>query len=232
MESLLLRAIVILISAETDDLSTPGAYHIIIETDLDVDEESTNDQRDTVLYVDPAYTLPYEQDFESSVDFWRVEGSNSSFEYGMPVGSIIHTAASGTRAWITNLDGDYFNNEDSYLLGPVSILRGLTTRSLNVSLYLNTESDDDGVNLEYSLDNGQSWSRVGNLGDGDEYGWNWYNSDVISALAGGHGWTDGPDAWHTARILLDTTIFRNTPNVKFRFHFSSDASGQARRHWH
>jgi len=207
------------------DLSTPGAYHVIIETELDVDEESTNDQWDTILYVDPAYTLPYEQDFESSADFWRVDGSNSSFEYGIPLGSIIHTAASGTRAWITNLDGDYFNDEDAYLMGPCFDFTGIDYPVFECQLYLNTESGDDGINLEYSMDNGQSWSRVGNLGDGDAYGWNWYNSDVISSLDGGHGWTHTMDPWHLARILLDTTIFRNAPSVKFRFHFSSDASG-------
>jgi len=64
------------------------------------------------------------------------------------------------------------------------------------------------------------------LDDGAAYGWNWYNSDIISALAGGHGWTDADDPWHTARILLDTTVFRNAPSVKFRFHFGSDASGR------
>lgn len=205
------------------DLTTPGEYHVIIETALGVDEESTNNQLDTILYVDPAYALPYAQDFESGNDYWRVEGTNATFQYGMPVGSIIHTAASGVNAWVTNLDGDYSDNEDSYLLGPCFDFSGINYPVFECSLYLHTVDDEDGANLEYSLDNGQSWSRVGSLGDGAAYDWNWYNSDLISALAGGHGWTGGPDEWHTARILLDTTVFRNIPNVKFRFHFSSDA---------
>jgi len=209
--------------AQLVDLSTPGIYHVIIETALGVDEESTNNQLDTILYVDPAYSLPYAQDFESGNDYWRVEGTNATFQYGMPVGSIIHTAASGVNAWITNLDGDYSDNEDSYLVGPCFDFSGINYPVFECSLYTHTISDEDGANLEYSLDNGQSWSRVGNMGDGTAYDWNWYNSDVISALAGGHGWTGGPDEWHTARILLDTTVFRNIPNVKFRFHFSSDA---------
>ncbi len=208
------------------DLSTPGTYNVIIETMLDVDEEPANNVLDTVLYVDPAYTLPYEQDFESGSDYWRVEGSNSSFEYGTPAGSIIHTAASGVRAWVTDLDGDYADDEDGYLLGPCFDFTGIDYPVFECQLYVHAESDQDGANLEYSLNNGQTWSRVGNLGEGDTYYWGWYNSDAISALAGGHGWTGGPDAWHTARILLDTTVFRNASSVKFRFHFSSDASGR------
>jgi len=208
------------------DLSTPGAYDVIIETLLGVDEEPGNNLLDTVLYVDPVYTVPYEQDFESGNDFWRAHGTGSSFEYGNPMGAVIHTAASGVRAWVTDLDGVYPNNEDSYLLGPCIDFTGIDYPVFECSIFLNTADGNDGLNLEYSLDNGLSWSRVGNLDDGAAYGWNWYNSDVISSLAGGQGWTDLDDPWHTARIFLDTTVFRNNPSVKFRFHFASDASGR------
>ena len=83
----------------TTDLTAPGEYHVIIETNLNVDEEPTNDRLDTILYVDPYLSLPYSQDFEASNGNWRVEGVNPTFEYGTPAGSIIHTAASGVRAW-------------------------------------------------------------------------------------------------------------------------------------
>jgi len=208
------------------DLSTPGAYDVMIETLLGVDEEPGNNQLDTILYVDPVYTVPYEQDFENGNDFWRAEGTGSSFEYGNPMGAVIHTAASGVKAWVTDLDGDYPNDEDSYLLGPCFDFTGIDYPVFECSIYVNTADGNDGADLEYSLDNGLSWNRVGNLDDGVAYGWKWYNSDVISALAGGHGWTNADDPWHTARILLDTTVFRNNPSVKFRFHFASDASGR------
>ncbi|KPL12969.1 MAG: hypothetical protein AMS26_15765, partial [Bacteroides sp. SM23_62] len=208
------------------DFSTPGTYHVIIETTLGVDEELSNNSLDTILHVDPAYTLPYDQDFESGDGYWRVEGGNATFEYGTPMGSIIHTAASGVKAWVTDLDGDYNDNEDSYLVGPCFDFTGIDYPVFECKLFYHAESQQDGANLEYSLNNGQTWSRLGDLGDGDIYGWNWYNSDAISALAGEHGWTGGPDDWRTARILLDTTIFRNNPSVKFRFHFASDEAGR------
>lgn len=208
------------------DLSTPGVYDVVIETDLDVDEEAGNNRLDTTLYVDPTYPLPYYQDFEEGTDFWRAEGANTSFEHGTPMGSVIHTVPSGINAWVTNLDGIYSNEEDGYLTGPCYDFTGIDYPVFECKLYLHTEADKDGANLEYSLDNGQSWTRLGNLGDGAAYDWNWYNSDVISSLDGGNGWTGEQNDWFTARFMLDTTVFRNTSGVKFRFHFASDASGR------
>lgn len=207
------------------DLSAPGVYDVIIETALDVDEEPVNNQWDTTIYVDPFYSLPYVQNFENGRDFWRTEGVTSSFEYGLPLGSIIHDAASGTKAWITNLNGDYLNDEDSYLVGPCFDFTGIDFPVFECKLFLNTQSQDDGLILEYSFDNGQSWSRVGNMGDGDAYDWNWYSSNLVSSLPGGQGWTSTSDPWRISRILLDPAVFRNMPGVKFRFHFASDASG-------
>ncbi len=77
--------------------------------------------------------------------------------------------------------------------------------------------------MEYSLDNGQTWSRLGSKGDGEAYSWNWFNSDAIEALPGKHGWTGSTSEWVTARILLDTSVFRNASGAKFRFHFASDS---------
>jgi hypothetical protein len=203
------------------DLSTPGIYDVVIESYLDVDEDPTNNSFDTVLYIDPTYTLPYSQDFEGGEDFWRATGNNTSFEYGEP-GDIIHDAASGTKAWVTNLDGDHYNNEDGYLLGPCFDLSGIDYPVFEFKLFNHTKSDQDGANLEYSLNDGQSWSRVGNMGDGDTNYWNWYNTNAITSMPGGHGWTGLITEWVTTRILLDTAIFRDVSRVKFRFHFTSD----------
>ncbi len=124
---------------ETIDLSTPGIYDVVIETTLDVDEEAGNNRLDTVLYVDPTYPLPYYQDFENGTDFWRTAGEITTFEHGAPMGSVIHTAPSGSNAWVTNLDGIYSDNEDSYLLGPCFDFTGIDYPVFECKLYLHTE---------------------------------------------------------------------------------------------
>ncbi len=205
------------------DLSEPGEYHVIIETLLEVDDEPVNNTWDTILYSDPSYSVPYFENFESGRGFWRGEGTNSTLEYGRPLGSIIYTAPSGTKAWVTNLDGDHADNEESYLVGPCFDLTGIDYPVFEFKIFYYTDDQKDGANVEYSVDNGQTWSRLGDMGDGSTYGWNWYNSDAISALEGGHGWTGPGEDWQISRILMDTLVFRNNPSVKFRIRFESDS---------
>ncbi|MGC9341875.1 MAG: hypothetical protein ACP5E3_04170, partial [Bacteroidales bacterium] len=212
--------------SETIDLSAPGEYHVIIETLLDVDEEPTNNTWDTIFYSDPSYSLPYYEDFESGEGFWRAEGTNATLEYGTPLGSIIHTAPSGTHAWVTDLDGDYLDDEESILSGPCFDFTGIDYPVFEFKIFYFTEDQKDGAAVEYSLDNGQTWSRVGNQGDGSAWEWNWYNSASIAALPGGHGWTGEGEDWQTSRIMLDTLVFRNTPGVKFRIRFMSDSQNR------
>jgi len=206
------------------DLSVPRIYDVIIETMLGVDEETTNNILNKTLYVDPIYTLPYRQDFESGVDFWRKTGVSASWAYGTPAGSSITSAGSGTMAWVTNLYGSYNDNENSYLTGPCFDFTGIDFPVFECKIITYLEKDLDGVNLEYSLDNGSTWERVGDKGDGDAWNWNWYNSDIITVLDGNHGWTDQITGWRTARILLDPLIFTGQSSVKFRFHLSSNES--------
>jgi hypothetical protein len=208
------------------DLSVPGTYNVIIETILDVDEEASNNFFDTILYIDPTYTIPYSQNFESSKDFWRTTGNNTSWAYGEPAGSIIDSAASGTKAWVTKLSGNYNDLEDSWIMGPCFDFSGIDYPVFECKLFLQTENDSDGLKVEYSLDNGQTWSRLGKEGDGDEWDWNWYNSDSIKAVEEDHGWTGSTPGWMTSRIFLDTLIFRDLSSAKFRFHFSSDSSNR------
>ena len=206
------------------DLSVPGVYDVIIETMLDEDEELSNDALTTTLYVDPTYSLPYTQDFETGIDFWRKTGTAASWQYGTPLAGFINSAASGTKAWVSNLTGFYNNNEDSYLTGPCFNFTGIDFPVFECKISTHLEKDIDGVSLEYSLDNGSTWERVGDKGDGEAWEWNWYNSDAITVLDGNHGWTDQIAGWRTARILLDPMIFTNQTSVKFRFHLAANDS--------
>lgn len=208
---------------QTVDLTAPGEYHVIIETLLEVDDEPVNNTWDTILYTDPSYSVPYFENFENGRGFWRGEGTNSTLEYGRPLGSIIYTAPSGTNAWVTNLDGDHADNEESYLVGPCFDLTGIDYPVFEFKIFYYTDDQKDGANVEYSIDNGQTWSRLGDMGDGSAYNWNWYNSDAITALQGGHGWTGPGEDWQLSRILMDTLVFRNNPSVKFRIRFESDS---------
>src|SRR5678816_14719 len=70
----------------------------------------------------PITTYPYFQNFETNNGNWTsgvVSGSAaSSWTWGTPAKAVIIGAASGTKAWTTNLTGNYNSNENSALTSP------------------------------------------------------------------------------------------------------------------
>ena len=89
------------------DLSKPGLRPSVLAKTLFPGDQCTgNDAFSTSIYIVPTYLAPYYQDFDTGQDYWTSSG-NAIWECGTPAGSTIHSAASGTRAWMTNLDGTY-----------------------------------------------------------------------------------------------------------------------------
>lgn len=121
--------------------------------------------------------FPYLENFETDEGHWYAEGVNSTWQYGTPSGTIINKAASGTKAWKTNLSGKYSNNEISYLYSPCFDISNLKSPMLSFSRAL--EIEDCGTNIcdkayvEYSAD-GINWQKLGVKDSGT----NWYNNGV------------------------------------------------------
>ncbi len=75
----------------------------------------------------------------------------------------------------------------------------------------------DGSNIQYSLDNGVTWSLL----DSNEFGWNWnWYTDTVAALDA-PGWSGNSGVWKKSRQLLPKSL-RNNNMVKFRVAFASD----------
>jgi len=137
----------------------------------------------------PLDTFPYVEGFESGAGGWTSGGDNSSWELGMPAGATIVGASTGNNAWKTNLDGDYHNDEQSYVQAPAFDFSGLTYPYVKFDLWWETEYDYDGVSLQASVDGGETWKTVGNSLDG----FNWY-SNYPEGLDFEPGWNGDPDA--------------------------------------
>ncbi|MEA3445264.1 MAG: hypothetical protein U9R19_11140, partial [Bacteroidota bacterium] len=151
--------------------------------------------------------------------YWMAGGLNSSWEFGTPDAGnpVINAAASGINAWMTNLDGNYNNDENSYLLSPCFDFTTLADPSIDFSLWYNTDANTDGMQLQSSVDNGATWQTVGVLPPPPNND-NWYNN-TVSAL-GMVGWTDNSGAWVTAHYSLD--YLSQEPSVRLKFVFASD----------
>jgi len=165
---------------------------------------------------------PYIADFEYGNEGWSKGGSNNSWELGMPQGTDIYTAASGTNVWMTNLDGYYYNNEMSYVDGPCFDFSALEDPLVKLNIAYSTESGYDGAALYSSIDNGDTWQIVGAYGDTV----NWYDNYYIYGLEWFAGIPDGWCGWHEEWRLATHSIsdLAGQQEVRFRIVFGSDGT--------
>lgn len=202
------------------NLTTPGWYNnVYATTHLSGDEDNTNNRINKTIFITPTYTLPYSENFETNYGYYLAGGLNSTWEYGVPTGSLVNSAASGTKAWVTNLDGDYETFDSSYIVSPCFDFTGIDSIVFEFKCKGISEDKIDGLTVLYSIDNEASWHLVPN--DNDYY-WNWYTEELISALElPGIDTTNGE--WMTFRQLLPPEL-SNQSSAKFRFAFESSPS--------
>lgn len=203
----------------TVNLSTPGEYTLQVWTELEGDSVLTNDTTSILVVSIPLIEeFPYFDSFEDWSGGWTVEASGfglPSWEYGMPAGNMINSAASGNYAWVTNLEGSYNNNEISYLASPCLDFSSFA-EDPRIAFHLNFDSESccDEAWVEVSTDDGDSWSKVGLGGTG----LNWYNDLPNNWWDGTGGFT----GWVYTQNILEGTA--NAPDVRVRFVFSTDGS--------
>ncbi len=172
-------------------------------------------------------SFPYLEDFESGDGGWVANNvTNGTWALGTPAGTVINSAASGANAWVTNLTGNYNNNENSFVQSPVFDFTDLSAPGIQFSIWWNAEFSWDGLVLQSSVNGGSTWQNVGSFNDPN----NWYNDTTINGNPGGQqiGWTgrnsssNGSGGWVSASNAL--TGLAGQSNVIIRFAFGSDGS--------
>lgn len=200
----------------TADLSATGNHNIEVWTALATDNYKENDTaRITANNLPLITTFPYLQDFESGNGSWYAGGTRNTWEYGTPVSPRINRAASGSKAWKTNIAGYYNDEEYSYLYSPCFNISAMTNPTLSLSIAMDIEDCGavlcDAAWVEYSAD-GITWTKLGTTGQGT----NWYNKDY----SGNQLWSQqNYIRWHVATTALPTT---NNSKLRLRFVFRSD----------
>lgn len=201
----------------TGNLSSLGDHTIVAYVDYPGDSFRDNDTAKLTIVNSPVInSFPYLENFENGNGNWYSGGKNDSWQYGTPASTQINRAASGSKAWKTNLAGHYNDMESSYLYSPCFDVSSLTKPTLSFSVALDLEdcgnSLCDGAYLEYSTD-GVTWNRLGAFNQGT----NWYNKSYSSNnLWSVRNYT----RWHVATIPLPTGLNR----LRLRFVMSSDES--------
>jgi hypothetical protein len=152
-------------------------------------------------------TFPYHEGFETNNGNYYTKGTNSSWMWGTPTKTNMNKAPNGSRAWVTNLYGNYADNETSYLISPCFNLSQLSKPVLSFSHNFMVELDYDYTWVEYTLD-GNTWQKLGTVGSGT----NWYDNSTFN------NWSVSNTQWHVASFPLPIT---NT-TLKFRIVMTSD----------
>ncbi|MFK7946525.1 MAG: hypothetical protein AB8G11_02960, partial [Saprospiraceae bacterium] len=202
------------------DMTNLGQYDIMANIVLATDEVPTNDMMTAMAYNQPNINTEYSEEFEGMDGYWYGEGD---WEHGMPTGTTISGAAAGSEAFVTNLSGDYSDDQMSYLYSPCFDLSGMTSPSLRFSINWDIEDNNDGAWLEYSVGGG-AWTK---LGVDNSSGQNWYNDDVPNNNIGwawsGTG-SESSGGWLDAIIDLSTSGLTPSADTRFRFVVLSDAT--------
>jgi len=162
---------------------------------------------------------------------------SGEFDKGLPSGWKHNTVAGPFNVspntegmiWQTGEPADGIINENSWVESPCFDISGLDFPLLSIDIYQSVEEGRDGAALQYTLDDGVTWSL---LGDKDE-GVNWYDTRGIvsnpgnQTLTTGVGWSLDANEWKTARYTLDDLMLEIADSaadfVRFRVAYSSDA---------
>ncbi|WP_152604851.1 hypothetical protein [Psychroserpens jangbogonensis] len=171
-------------------------------------------------------SFPYTEDFESGAGGWSAQGTNTSWELGSPSGELIGFPVSGSNAWVTNLSGDYSDNENGWIQSPIFDFTSLASPEIQFFIWRNCEAEYDGVVLQSSVNSGATWENVGSFNDPN----NWYNFENIVGTPGGQGvgWSgreetnNGSGGWSLVSHGLPNLIGQS--NVVFRLAFGTDTS--------
>ncbi len=214
-----------------------GPVRLEVEVTTQGDAFSENNPGQTLIYANLPATGPEINDFEAGsgpLVTFNENDTGSEWERGVPTGTLLNQAASGTQVYGTNLNGEHSDATKAILMTPCYDFTSLLAPVLRFNMAYDLELNYDILYVQYSTDNGASWHVLGKKGSQP----NWYNSDRTNVISGqeddcqncpGAQWT-GTDATireyaydFTRNAILGETDLTGESNILFRLVFHSDA---------
>ena len=210
-----------------------------IEIEVSITNDAFNDNNTgTTTYIGNVFGIGdtvFDFETENSTLFTTNETDNGSvWERGVPTGTLLNAASSGTQVLGTNLDGNHPDAVKGFIYSGCYELSSIVAPVLKFNMAYDLEVNYDIVYVEYSLNDGANWTVLGQLGSQP----NWYNSDRTNASSGGTDCENCPGAqWNGTNATLTEyaydfvlnaslgeTDLTNEDNVVFRIVFHSDQS--------
>jgi len=196
------------------DLSTQGFHNLSVWVSATNDSYSLNDSiLNFEIRNQPIVdSFPYLQNFENSDGSFYTTGNQSSWDYGNINSAKINHAASGQKAWKTNLIGHYNDQEVSFLYSPCFDISQLQKPMLSFSMASDIEEAGtdlyDHAYMEYSID-GTNWVKI----ESSPESYNLYDNQTEQVWA-------KPDQTFWQVVTVPLPITQGT--IAFRFVLRSD----------
>ncbi|CAH8294482.1 putative secreted protein (Por secretion system target) [Mariniflexile fucanivorans] len=169
-----------------------------------------------------AQTTIYSESFTSGSGGWTVTSTGSGTGAWVRSTNSSHSSgATGNYFYSQKYSSQYNNNTYITATSPAIDLTGYNTTTFEFKIWHETEATYDGMKIEYSLNNGSSWSDLGSVSS------NWYNDSGVDAFNSNEdGWSGSSSGWITKIIILNTEDigFNSATQAKFRFLFATDNS--------
>jgi hypothetical protein len=190
-----------------------GVNSICAKTEISGDSNTFNDETCDSFWGLPGLVI-FEDDFEGSSTFTT---TGTVWQHGEPAGLVINNAFSGDSCWVTVLNGQYPPMATEYLVSQAFNFTGIYDAYLSLAYWMDGETNFDGGNIQYSTNNGGTWTTLGVIDDPE--GYNWYDSYVGAQAS----WSEPTGGWKSAFISLEALDNAGSA-VKLRFVFRSNAS--------
>lgn len=199
---------------------TPGEYKVQLKV---TSSYGCSDSISRVFPLRPNYNLAngiYFEDFETGRNGWSSDSAHTSeinnWTFGEPG---YPGAASGDYGWFTKIE-DHGKEEQSWIVSPCFDFSGLSKPMIRFNTFRRFDqvgiNPVDGAVIQYTVDNGKTWSTLGNIDDGV----NWYNKFGPIFLPDRVGWAAIIDTkWMEARHNLNDVVGKK--NVQFRIFYGS-----------
>ncbi len=182
------------------------------------------------IFIVPSIVLSgeYLEDFEGNNGWisWGNDSPVSSWENATPAGSVIN---SGTKSWITNADGIFPDNEESFVYSPCFDISALSRPMISFDIFSDLDISAGAV-LQYSSDGRfGTWKTIGT----DNTGIKWYDVRGLNNVPGGtssnifaYGWSEENSGWKNARHPLDEIPVAERNSLIFRIAFNSSTNSK------
>ena len=209
------------ITFSTPYLVPPAMFVVCAWTSLSNDGNHLNDTTCKNSFGILRFTIPYTDPFNSLNDDWSdSSAAGTNWQLGIPNFGLTNSAHSNPYAWDINLTTAYGVNAYSVLTSP---LFDFTNQyNVKLSFWMNRNiATGDGAFLEYSLNSGNSWQRLGVVNDPNALNTNWYGNPNIN-FTNLPGWDGSSGGWIKYLYVLGIPFNNAGPNVRFRFVFTSN----------